>query len=806
MGGSIKMSRKSLFVVFCCALTGFVQSLQVILPSTKTVFEMEFLNLTCNATDYGPENVNISLTFAWRKLSSSESIPPGPSLLLAPIKKEDDGEYECRVTTPNNQTATGIVRISVQYMPRWTMLTVNKFGSAEGGRVSINCSVFAFPLPSFYWLSPQRLNITSSSDYNIATSGNTSLLTIGAVKASDYGNYTCAAYNAAGVSKFTLPLMMPGKPDSPLQCKATEVGSKSANLECIPGYNGGQTQLQYSVTKESPGSSGPEKTSSSIRSSEAERTDISVNDLSPGVNYTLKIYAENDYGRSDDSFGVLVWTKAQSSSPLPLAIIIGASVGGGVFLILMLIIFIVCCVKCCSCSCCKRKRLQSQQLAKSTDKLVEKNTPVRRYPPGSQVNSGSSNPTPIRVPPTFLNLNHDPGESYVGYENSSYDGNLDNCVRSANNANLPYTDCTMAAKAQPSLAGCGALRTMIEMAPLEKPKAKRCSVPVPPFQPDVTWEYPRERLYIRQKLGKGSYSEVWQAKAEGILGRPGQRMVAVKMLREEYTSEEEQYLYKDLEVMKLLQPHPNIILLLGCCSRSRPLYLIMELATNGSLLNLLRQQRHAFSPNNLDEDQPRATRQRHVNLMMHDLMKFALQVASGLDYISSNQLIHRDLAARNVLLDEQMVCKISDFGSREDVIEVRQYESKTKRRLPLRWMAPESLTMSEYSVQTDIWSFGILMWEIITLGSTPYPGLSGPQVMEMVQKGSHMTKPPNCPDAMFLLMKGCWKFYPAKRPQFQTLKAKISHLVEESANDCIYVDQMAENAYEILHNQPGEKC
>lgn len=89
------------------------------------------------------------------------------------------------------------------------------------------------------------------------------------------------------------------------------MGSKSANLECIPGYNGGQTQLQYSVTKESPGSSGPEKTSSSIRSSEAERTDISVNDLSPGVNYTLKIYAENDYGRSDDSFGVLVWTKAQ---------------------------------------------------------------------------------------------------------------------------------------------------------------------------------------------------------------------------------------------------------------------------------------------------------------------------------------------------------------------------------------------------------------------------------------------------------------------------------------------------------------
>ena len=87
------------------------------------------------------------------------------------------------------------------------------------------------------------------------------------------------------------------------------------------------------------------------------------------------------------------------------------------------------------------------------------------------------------------------------------------------------------AKGQPTLAGCGALRTMIEMAPLEKPKAKRCSVPVPPFQPDVTWEYPRERLYIRQKLGAGTYSEVWQAKAEGILGRAGQRMVAVKMLR-----------------------------------------------------------------------------------------------------------------------------------------------------------------------------------------------------------------------------------------------------------------------------------
>lgn len=91
------------------------------------------------------------------------------------------------------------------------MLTVNKFASAVGGRVDMNCSVDAFPPPLFYWINPQRLNITSSSDYSIVSSGNTSLLTIGNVKESDYGNYTCAAYNAAGVSKFTLPLLMPGE-------------------------------------------------------------------------------------------------------------------------------------------------------------------------------------------------------------------------------------------------------------------------------------------------------------------------------------------------------------------------------------------------------------------------------------------------------------------------------------------------------------------------------------------------------------------------------------------------------------------
>ncbi|ELU15290.1 hypothetical protein CAPTEDRAFT_104413 [Capitella teleta] len=321
------------------------------------------------------------------------------------------------------------------------------------------------------------------------------------------------------------------------------------------------------------------------------------------------------------------------------------------------------------------------------------------------------------------------------------------------------------------------------------------------FQPEVPWELPREKLIFKKKIGEGSFGEVWRAKVDGILGRRGKEIVAVKLLKDYYTPEEKRCLMKELRVMQTLQPHPNIISLLGCCSVTEPLCIVMEYAANGNLQDVLRKQRYTFLQNDLSNLEKRPK----INLTARDLTIFTLHVSSGMQYISSRDLLHRDLAARNVLLDKDLVCKISDFGSARDIVEMREYETSANQKLPLRWMAPESLLSCIYSSHSDVWSFGVFLWEVVTLGSSPYPGMTSEQVMDFVQKGCRMAKPTHCSQSLYTLMTDCWHHFPPSRPSFATIHDRLTTLLEEEG-DNMFVDQMSDNAYNILLNQSREKC
>lgn len=310
------------------------------------------------------------------------------------------------------------------------------------------------------------------------------------------------------------------------------------------------------------------------------------------------------------------------------------------------------------------------------------------------------------------------------------------------------------------------------------------------------WEFPRHHLRFIGILGEGCFGQVWKCEAMNITGSDEPVIVAVKTLKENATEKEKKELLSELGVMKLINPHPNVVTLLGSCTDRDPLFVIMEFVPFGKLQTYLRESRVERSYGNLHGSSK--------HLTSRDLTSFAYQVAKGMEYLSSKGIIHRDLAARNVLVGENKTCKVADFGFARDVITNHVYERKSEGRLPIRWMAPESLYDNIFTVKTDVWSFGIVMWEIVTLGSTPYPGLAAAEVMRRVRDGYRLEKPEHCKREMYNIMYYCWDPDPNERPSFSELTCLLDKLLV-SENDYIELDRFPDHSYYNITNLSGEK-
>ncbi|CAH0605749.1 unnamed protein product [Chrysodeixis includens] len=314
-------------------------------------------------------------------------------------------------------------------------------------------------------------------------------------------------------------------------------------------------------------------------------------------------------------------------------------------------------------------------------------------------------------------------------------------------------------------------------------------------QPPDKWEFPRHKLRIFNIVGEGAFGQVWRAQALDIAGKKGEQTVAVKTLKENASEKEKIDLIQELIVMKNLGYHPNVVQLIGCCTEKEPTLVIMEFVSLGKLQQFLRDSRAERHYGNTHGSQ---------FLTSQDLTKFAFQVARGMDFLSLQGIIHRDLAARNVLITEDRVCKVADFGFARDVADTHVYERKSDGRLPIRWMAPESLYDNIFSVKSDIWSFGILLWEIVTLGSTPYPGLSANDVMKKVIEGYRLEKPEHCHRELYNIMYYCWEAEPKDRPDFADIVARLEPLINKDM-DYIQLERFPDHSYYNLQHLDGEK-
>uniref|UniRef100_A0A8D0V8B5 Focal adhesion kinase 1 n=2 Tax=Sus scrofa TaxID=9823 RepID=A0A8D0V8B5_PIG len=268
------------------------------------------------------------------------------------------------------------------------------------------------------------------------------------------------------------------------------------------------------------------------------------------------------------------------------------------------------------------------------------------------------------------------------------------------------------------------------------------------------YEIQRERIELGRCIGEGQFGDVHQ----GAYTSPENPALAVAIKTcKNCTSDSvrEKFLQEALTMRQF--DHPHIVKLIGVITEN-PVWIIMELCTLGELRSFLQV--------------------RKYSLDLASLILYAYQLSTALAYLESKRFVHRDIAARNVLVSSNDCVKLGDFGLSR-YMEDSTYYKASKGKLPIKWMAPESINFRRFTSASDVWMFGVCMWEILMLGVKPFQGVKNNDVIGRIENGERLPMPPNCPPTLYSLMTKCWAYDPSRRPRFTELKAQLSTILEE---------------------------
>ena len=273
------------------------------------------------------------------------------------------------------------------------------------------------------------------------------------------------------------------------------------------------------------------------------------------------------------------------------------------------------------------------------------------------------------------------------------------------------------------------------------------------------WEIERETICLLVKLNVGQFAEVWIGKWNETTE------VAIKVCKPDAIAANK--FHDEISFMKKLK-HPNILQLYAVCTKKDPIYIITDLMKHGNLLEYLKND-------------------GGLSLKYPELVDIAEQVASGMSYLEMNSYVHRNLSAKSILVSEKLICKVANF-SLARATDKGVFVGTIDEQLAIKWTAPEALMYRHFTSKSDVWSFSILLYELLTYGRIPYHHESDAQVLEKLQRGYRMPRPWRCPDSLYDVLIHCWIYDANSRPTFETVQNKLK--------DCLILDEQHEDHME----------
>ena len=307
--------------------------------------------------------------------------------------------------------------------------------------------------------------------------------------------------------------------------------------------------------------------------------------------------------------------------------------------------------------------------------------------------------------------------------------------------------------------------------------------------PEHACEFPMSSIRFTREIGEGTSGKVYRAQLVGYFRGNSATDVIIRTLKSNAPPKVQNDFRREIEIKTSLK-HMNVLGLLGVCVKEEPICMVFEYMLHGDLHDYL----VVHSPHS---DVPMANGHRHI-LDHNDMMHFAVQVACGMEYLAGRNYVHRDIAARNVLVGNNLSVKISDFGNTQPGYSADYYRGNNDALLPVRWMPPEAIVYGKFGVESDVWSFGVMMWELYSYGTQPYFGYSNLEVMQMVRVHQVLPCPAECPAQVYALMVDCWNETPQRRPRFTKVLGQLRVWKAE-------IQTHTQQQYGVAHNDTQQQ-